>query len=116
RAFDADARKSILAQDFQLLRDGRLGDPKLPRDDRDDFTRRMLASSQQLQDSPSDWIAEDVEGVHQLPVKNAMVRSAFARASSGSSPPSASASPHASPLAWRNALPSSDRVHASQAA
>jgi hypothetical protein len=73
----------------------RLGDTELPRDDRDDLTRSVLAFAE-LEDAPPNEIAENVERVHHDPMYSAMVRSALARASSGSSPDAACATPQAS--------------------
>src|SRR5262245_49149504 len=61
-------RKPALSQDLELLRDGRLRDTELPRDDLDDLPGRMLALDQEFQDTPSNRIAEDIERVHQDPV------------------------------------------------
>src|SRR5262249_37047651 len=61
-------REPTLPQDLELLRHGRLRDPELPRDDLDDFAGGMLALDKELQDAPSNRIAEDVERIHQDPV------------------------------------------------
>src|SRR5690606_38451919 len=68
RSLGAHGREAVLAQDLELLRDGRLGDAELAGDDLDDLARGVLTFRQKLEDSPPNGIAEDVEGVHQVPV------------------------------------------------
>ena len=48
----------------KVLRDGRLGDPELPLDDRADRAGGQLALGQQLEDPPPHRIAEYVERMH----------------------------------------------------
>src|SRR5688500_8563920 len=105
RPVSANGREPALAKHLQLLRDRRLRDRELPGDYLYDFARRVLALGKQLENSTTHRIAEDFERMHQPPVYAAIVRSAFARASSGSSPEAACAAPHASPLPRMKALP-----------
>jgi hypothetical protein len=63
-ALRPDRRETAVAQDPEVLRDRRLRDPELRLDDRRDRPGRLLASGQQLEDPPSDWVAKDVKGVH----------------------------------------------------
>ena len=47
-----------------MLRDGRLRDPELGLDDGRDRPGRELAIGEELEDPPSDRVAQDVERVH----------------------------------------------------
>ena len=64
RALRADGGEAALAQDLQVLRDGRLRDPELRLDDRRDRARRDLAIGEQLEDPAPNGVAQDVERVH----------------------------------------------------
>ena len=68
RAFGAHRREPALSQHLQLLRDRRLGDAELPRDDFDDLAGGVLTLGEELQDPAPNGIAEDVERMHQVPV------------------------------------------------
>jgi hypothetical protein len=85
-SFGAHGREPVVAQDLELVRDRGLGGAELAGDDVYDLTRGVLAIGEELEDATPHRIPEDIERVHQSPVKNAMVRSACARASSGSAP------------------------------
>ena len=64
RAVRPDGREAAVAQDPEVLRDGRLRDPELGLDDRGDRPRGQLAIGEQLEDPPPDRVAQDVERVH----------------------------------------------------
>ena len=63
-AFGANGGKARIAEDFEVLRDGGLGDAEFGGDHLDHFARGVLARRQHLEDAAADGIAEDVEGVH----------------------------------------------------
>ena len=64
RAVRPDRREAAVAQDLEVLRDGRLRDAELGLDDRGDRPRGQLAVGEQLEDPAADRVAEDVERVH----------------------------------------------------
>ena len=68
-----DRREPAVAQDLQVLRDRRLRDPELRLDDGADLPGGMLTIGEQLQDPPTDRVAEDVEGVHEAIVKSVLI-------------------------------------------
>ena len=65
RALGADRGETGLAQDFQMLRHGSLGDAELGSDGLDDLARGKLVAGQQFEDAAPNRVAEDIEGVHQ---------------------------------------------------
>ena len=64
RALGPDGREPAVAQDLEVLRDGRLRDPELRLDDVADRAGRQLAVGEELEDPPPDRVAQDVERVH----------------------------------------------------
>ena len=64
-AVGPDRREAAVAEDLEVLRDGRLRDAELGLDDRGDRPRRQLALGEELEDPPADRVAEDVERVHE---------------------------------------------------
>jgi hypothetical protein len=69
RPLGPDRREAAVPEDLEVLRDRRLRDPELGLDDRGESSRGHLAFGEQLEDSPSDRIAEDVERVHERILK-----------------------------------------------
>ena len=65
RAFGAYAGKAALPEHAQLPRDSRLREPELRPYDVGYVTGAALAGGQQLEDAPSNGVAEDVEGFHE---------------------------------------------------
>src|SRR5690606_21672463 len=63
-ALGADGGEAVLAQHFQVLGDGGLGDAVLALDDGGDRAGAQLAVGEELQDPAPDGVAEDVERVH----------------------------------------------------
>ena len=63
-AIRPDRREAAVAQDPQVLRDGRLRDPELGLDDGGQCPGGQLPIGEQLQDPPSDRVPQDVERVH----------------------------------------------------
>lgn len=61
-----DRCETVLAQDAQVLGNRRLADAELVGDHRSDGTGWDVTLRDQLEDSPTDRIAEDVECVHNL--------------------------------------------------
>ena len=47
-----------------MLRDRRLGDAEFALNNLDQFARGALASRKQLKNATSNWVAENVKGVH----------------------------------------------------
>ena len=72
-ALGPDRREPAVAQDLEVLRDGRLRDPELRLDDRGDRPGGQLAVGEQLEDPPPDRVAEDVERVHEAIVKATLI-------------------------------------------
>ena len=62
RPLGAHGGKAGFTQDSQLGGDRRLRDPELVADHLADGSGRELAAGKQLEDSPADRVAEDVEG------------------------------------------------------
>ena len=67
-AVGAHADETGIAENAQVLRHRRLGDPELVPHDPGDRARRQLIVDEQLEDAAAHGVAEDVEGVHQPPV------------------------------------------------
>lgn len=63
-ALGSHAREAVLAEYPQMLGHGRLGDPELSADDRDDLTGRLLLVDEEFENSPADRISEDIERMH----------------------------------------------------
>ena len=70
RALRPDRREPAVAQDLEVLRDGRLRDPELGLDDRRDRARGQLAVGEQLEDPAADRVSEDVERVHAAKIQS----------------------------------------------
>ena len=64
RALGAHVGEAALSEHAQLPRDGGLREPELCLDDVDDLAGTAFTGREQLEDSPSDGVAEDVEGLH----------------------------------------------------
>jgi len=64
RALGTHAGETVLAEDLQVLRHGRLGNAELRLHDRGDLPGGSLALGEQLQDPAPDRVAENVEGMH----------------------------------------------------
>ena len=56
--------ETTFAQHAQMKGDRRLGDTKLTLNDSADRSRGLFAVRKQLQDPPTDRVAENIEGVH----------------------------------------------------
>jgi hypothetical protein len=65
RAVDARRGEAIVAQHFQMLRNGSLGDAVLVLDHLDDRAGGQFAIGEELENAPPHRVAEDVESVHQ---------------------------------------------------
>ena len=70
RPVRADRREAAVAEDLEVLRDGRLRDAELGLDDRGDRPCRQLAIGEQLEDAAADRVSEDVERVHAAKIQS----------------------------------------------
>jgi hypothetical protein len=64
RPIGADSRKPALAQNLKVLRHGCLRNAELPLDHFDDSAGSVLTSRENLKDTASNRVAENVKGVH----------------------------------------------------
>ena len=66
RAFGSRGGEAAVPEHLEMLGDAGLRDAELALNDSDDLARRLLARRQQLEDASPDWIAQNVECVHQF--------------------------------------------------
>ena len=69
-AVAAYRRETVVPQYLQVLRDGRLADLELGLNRGSDGARGQFAVGEKFEDSPTNWVAQDVERVHRSNVED----------------------------------------------